>query len=153
VPLANGERGPELLPSERIRHAVVGRMAQFLPWNGAVRLHYRLYVDDWGILAHSIEGRLLQRLSPRVYIGALYRFHTQTAPSFFTTRASVDAPLRVADSDLAPLDSHTIGAKLVGDTPVSGMAQSLHYEVGYDRYFRTNDLRMDIVTCSIGLRF
>ena len=153
VPLASGERGPELLPSERIRHAMVGRMAQFLPWNGAVRLHYRLYADDWGILAHSIEGRLMQRLTPRLYIGALYRFHTQTGPSFFTTRAPVDAPLRVADSDLAPLDSHTIGAKLVGDARVNGMAQSLHYEVGYDRYFRTNDLRMDIVTCSIGLRF
>ena len=153
VPLANGERGPELLPSERIRHAIVGRMAQFLPWNGALRLHYRLYSDDWGILAHSIEGRLMQRLTPRLYVGALYRFHTQTSPRFFTTRAPVDAPLRVADSDLARLDSHTIGAKLVGDTWVSGMAQALHYEVGYDRYFRTNDLRIDVFTCSLGLVF
>jgi hypothetical protein len=152
VPLASGERGPELLPNERIRHAIVGRMAQFLPWNGAVRLHYRLYADDWGILAHSIEGRLMQRLTPKLYVGALYRFHTQTGPHFFTTLAPVDAPLRVADSDLAPLDSHTIGAKLVGDTPVR-MGQALHYEVGYDRYFRTNDLQINIVTCSIGLVF
>jgi hypothetical protein len=56
VPLANGERGAELLPSSRTRHALVGRMSQFLPWNGALRLYYRFYTDDWGIEAHSVEG-------------------------------------------------------------------------------------------------
>jgi uncharacterized protein DUF3570 len=153
VPLASGMRGAELLPSERVRHALVARMSQFLPWNGALRLYYRFYADDWGIAAHSIEGQWMQRLTPTLYVGGLYRFHTQTRAFFFTTLAPIDAPLRVADSDLAPLDSHTIGGKIVGDVPVDGVARTLHYELEYDRYFRTNDLWMNIVTCSIGLRF
>lgn len=153
VPLANGERGPELLPTSRTRHALVGRMSQFLPWNGALRLYYRFYADDWGIAAHSVEGQLMQRLTPSLYIGALYRFHTQTGPFFFTTLAPVDATLRVADSDLAPLQSQTIGGKIVGDVPVRGLARVLHFELEYDRYFRTNDLQMDIVSCALGLRF
>jgi hypothetical protein len=154
VPLANGTRGPELLPSARARHALVGRLAQFLPWNGALRLYYRFYDDDWGIVAHSVEGQLLQRLTPTFYFGVVYRFHTQTSPPFFTTRAPLDATLRIADSDLAALQSQTLGAKAIGDVSLgTGAIRQLHYEIEYDRYQRTNDLRMDIVTCSVGLRF
>ncbi len=155
VPLANDTRGPELLPKERVRHAVVGRLAQFLPWNGALRLYYRFYADTWGIIAHSMEGQLMQRLTPTFYFGGFYRFHAQNAPPFFTTLAPLDAR-RCAwpDSDLAPLQSQTIGAKAVGDIPFSaGAIRSLHYEVEYDRYVRTNDLRMDIVTCALGMHF
>jgi hypothetical protein len=141
------------LPTERVRHALVGRLAQFLPWNGAFRGYYRFYTDDWGIVAHSLEGQLMQRLTPMIYVGGLYRFHTQTGPYFFTTLAPVDATLRTADSDLAPLQSNTIGGKIVGDVPVRGLVHILHFEVEYDRYFRSNNLTMDIGTCAIGLRF
>jgi hypothetical protein len=153
VPLASGERGPELLPGGRVRHALVGRASQFLPWNGALRIYYRLYGDDWGILAHSIEGQLMQRLTPTLYVGGLYRFHTQTGASFFTTLAPVDTPLRVADSDLAPLDSHTVGGRIVADFPLAGELRALHFELGYERYFRTNDLQMNIWTWATGFRF
>jgi len=153
VPLADGTRGAELLPNQRVRHAVVGRLAQYLPWNGAVRVYYRFYADDWGIVAHSAEVLLNQRITPNLYVGALYRFHTQTGPFFYTTLAPVDATLRVADSDLAPLQSHTIGGKIVGDLRALGIARSLHYELEYDHYFRTNDLRMDVASCALGLRF
>lgn len=154
VPLANDTRGPELLPTQRLRHALVGRLAQFLPWNGALRLYYRFYSDDWGIVAHSAEGQLLQRLTSTLYVGGLYRFHTQTGPSFFTTLAPLDATLRVADSDLATLQSQTIGGKAVADLPLyGGFVRTLHVEVEYDRYVRNNDLRMDMVSCALGLHF
>jgi hypothetical protein len=153
VPLMNGERGPELLPDTRTRHALVARMSQFLPWNGALRLYYRFYADDWGIVAHSMEGQIMQRLTQTLYVGALYRFHTQTGPFFFTTLAPLDATLRVADSDLAPLQSQTIGGKLVADVPMRGWARVLHFELEYDRYVRSNDLQMDIVSWALGFRF
>lgn len=153
VPLASGGRGPEVFPSERLRHALVGRSSQFLPWNGALRLYYRLYADDWGVLAHSIEAQLMQRLSSFLYVGALYRFHTQTGVEFFTPLAPPTARFRTADSDLAPLDSHTLGGKVVFDVPIDAQVRALHFEVGYERYFRTNDLHMDIFTCATGYSF
>ena len=153
VPLAIGDRGPELLPSERVRHALVFRASQFLPWNGALKLYYRLYVDDWGLAAHSAEGQIMQRISPALYVGALYRFHSQTGVSFFTPLAGPAATLRTADSDLARLDSQTIGGKVVLDVPVDAPMRLLHFEVGYERYFRTNNLSMDIVTWETGYRF
>lgn len=76
VPLNTGDRGPEILPLRRTRHALVGRASQWLPWNGALRLYYRFYADDWGIVAHSMEGQLMQRLTPELYVGGYYRFHT-----------------------------------------------------------------------------
>jgi hypothetical protein len=153
VPLSTGDRGAELLPSERVRHALVARASQFLPWNGALRLYYRLYLDDWGLAAHSAEGQIMQRISPRLYVGALYRFHTQTGVSFFTPLAGPAATLRTADSDLARLDSQTIGGKVVLDLPVDAPMRLLHFEVGYERYFRTNNLSMDVVTWETGYRF
>jgi hypothetical protein len=153
VPLTTLERGAEILPDERARHALVGRMSQFLPWNGALRVYYRFYADDWGLIAHSVEGQLMQRLSPFLYIGALYRFHTQTGADFFTTQAQPTAQWRTADSDLARLRTHTVGGKFVLDLPVEGPFKQLHFELAYERYFRTNDLSMDIVTCATGYRF
>jgi hypothetical protein len=153
VPLASLERGPEFVPEERWRHALVIRASQFLPWNGALRLHYRFYTDDWGLVAHAVEGELMQRLSPLLYIGALYRFYTQTGVSFFTTLAASNLPWRTADSDLAPLDSHTIGGKVVIEMPVGTSLRAVHFELGYQRYFRTNDLQMNVVTCATGYRF
>ncbi|HEY2511093.1 MAG TPA: DUF3570 domain-containing protein [Polyangiaceae bacterium] len=154
VPLTTFTRGPELLPSERVRQSLVVRGVQALPWNGALRLYYRLYDDDWGMLAHAIEGQLAQRISPQLYLAALYRFHTQAGASFFTTLANPAATLRTADSDLAPLDSHTVGGKVVGDVPLRGLgARAFHFEVAYERYFRTNDLWANIVTCATGLLF
>ncbi len=153
VPLANGTRGAELLPSTRTRHALVLRASQWLPWNGALRAYYRFYADDWGIAAHSIEGQLMQRLTPSVYVGGYYRFHRQTGASFFTTLAPLDAPLRVADSDLAPLDSQAVGGKIVVDWPLAGLVRAVHLELAVERYFRTNDLQMDIVSWETGFRF
>ncbi|MDP9000844.1 MAG: DUF3570 domain-containing protein [Myxococcota bacterium] len=153
VPLAHGDRGPEVFPGKRVRHALVARSSQFLPWNGALRLYYRLYGDDWGVLAHSFEAQLMQRLSAFLYVGALYRFHTQTGVDFFTPLAPPTAHFRTADSDLAPLDSHTLGGKVVIDVPIDSQVRALHFEVGYERYFRTNDLHMDIFTCATGYSF
>jgi hypothetical protein len=153
VPLVTGERGAEILPQRRTRHALVARAAQWLPWNGALRLYYRFYGDDWGIVAHTFEAQLMQRLSPSLYVGATYRFHTQTGAYFFTTLAQDDGTLRVADSDLAPLDSETVGGKMVLDLPMTGTIRALHVELAVERYVRTNDLQMNILSCATGFRF
>ena len=153
VPLATNKLGPELLPTERVRHAFVARVSQFLPWNGALHLYYRHYRDDWGLVAHSIEGELLQRILPSLYVGAVYRFHTQTGVDFFTVLANPALLLRTADSDLAPLDAYTIGGKIVVDVPVRGEIRALHFDLGYERYVRTNDLQISVLTWGTGYRF
>jgi hypothetical protein len=154
VPMTSSTRGPEVLPDERLRHALVARAAQYLPWDSALHLYYRFYEDDWGLVAHSAAVELLQRLSPELTIGAFYRFHRQSGVDFFTTLAAPGSELQTADSDLAPFDSQTIGGHVAVDVPVEGATiRALHFELGYDHYVRTNDLRTEIVTCATGYRF
>ena len=58
VPLTTGDVALEIVPPTRLRHSLVARVAQFLPWNGAAHAFYRFYVDDWGIVAPTAEAEL-----------------------------------------------------------------------------------------------
>jgi hypothetical protein len=153
VPLESGELGGEVLPRLRHRHAFVGRLAQWLPWRGVVKGFYRFYVDNWGLTAHTVEIELYQRITPFLYLRGNYRLHAQSGVDFFTTRAIDDGRQRTADSDLAPFVAHTVGIKAAMDLRVARQLRNLHLDVGYERYFRTNDLRANVYTCSLGFVF
>src|SRR5262249_48292199 len=109
VPISTGGVGEERLPSLRHRHALVGRLAQMLPWRGAIKGTYRFYADNWGVVAHTLEFALYQRIVRPFYLRVNYRYHWQSGVDFFTVSASPDAPLRTADSDLAQLTAQTLG--------------------------------------------
>ncbi len=153
VPLTTGVRGPEILPHLRHRHAFVGRIAQWLPWRGAIHAFYRFYVDNWGIVAHTVEAQLYQRLSPSVYVRVDYRVHVQQGVDFFTTRAAPDGGYRTGDSDLASFVAQTWGAKLAVDLPFAQKLRDAHFDLGVERYSRSNGLRASIVSCGVGFRF
>ncbi|MEO7328103.1 MAG: DUF3570 domain-containing protein [Minicystis sp.] len=152
VPLLEGGVALEILPNVRQRHAVVGRIAQFLPWNGVLKGFYRYYSDDWGVRAHTLETELYQRVASFAYLRLNYRFHTQTAVDFFTT-ATAPAFLRAtSDSDLQNLNAHTFGVKGALDIPTP-LVDKLHFDVEVERYFRSNDLGVNVYSCGLGFLF
>jgi hypothetical protein len=158
VLLSDGTRGDEILPRHRQRHVLSSRLLQWLPWQGALRLAYRAYLDDWGIGAQTIEKNLIQRLFPVVSVRAVTRVHWQTAARFYTISADPrSADFRTADSDLASFRAVTIGGGLAFD--LGGAARRLrfvrdvHLDIGYERYVRTNNLGVDITTCGLGFLF
>jgi len=154
VPVETGIVVPEITPDLRVRHALVARVAQSLPWNGVLKGYYRFYADDWSIQANTVEGQLLQRLTPLLYVGVGYRHHSQTAAAFFTTRAPHNSPLRTADSDLSDLDSQSVSGRVALDVPLASPGpKTLHVDVGIERYWRSNDLQMNVLTCSTGFLF
>jgi Protein of unknown function (DUF3570) len=157
---SDGTRGVEILPRRRQRHAVTARLAHWLPWNGALKLYLRDYLDDWGIEALSGQADLAQRLTPSIYVQASYRIHRQTGASFFTIDADPNTTtLRTSDSDLAAFYAQTIGGLVAVDLPgaawprfLSG-ATDVHVDLGYERYSRSNDLWVNIGTCGFGFQF
>ncbi|MFO0737705.1 MAG: DUF3570 domain-containing protein [Labilithrix sp.] len=151
VPFVTGDRFAEKLPSNRWRHAVVGRFAQWLPWDGALKGFYRFYADNWGVVAHAFEGQLLQRVFSNLYVRASYRYYTQTPVDFFTTLTDGLQNYFTADSDLARFDSQTVGAKLVADFP--WVFNGAHVDAGYERYWRTDGLRVNMGIFQAGARF
>ena len=152
VPLSDGGVALEILPKSRTRHALSGRIAQYLPWEGAVHGSYRFYVDDWGIRGNTLEFELHQRLMRRLVARANYRFHTQTSADFFQTSVAPRFKLATADSDLASLDANAVGLKLSLDLPLRSV-RSLHADIGMERYVRSNDLRVSLFSCGFGLLF
>ena len=152
VPLTDGTRGDERLPRERQRHAFAGRLAEWLPWNGALKLSYRFYVDDWSISAHTVEADLAQRLTSWLWVQGELRYHRQRAVAFFTTDADPAAALRTADSDLGAFHATTLGGRASLDLPLLAL-RGLHLDVGYEHYMRSNTLTMDILSCGFGMLF
>jgi hypothetical protein len=156
VMLADGTRGEERLPRERNRHALAARIAQWLPWQGALRVYARAYLDDWGIAAYSTEAELIQRVGPWVHLRGNLRHHRQTGASFFTIGADpTGTGPRTSDSDLAPLSANTMGIAIAATLPpiALGSLRDIHLDVGYERYVRTNNLDVDITTCGLGFSF
>jgi hypothetical protein len=154
VLLADGTRGEERLPRQRLRQALAFRVAEWLPWDGALKVYYRAYLDDWSARAHTVEANLIQRLFRGLRLRAEYRVHWQTAVRFFTTAAEpTDAGYRTADSDLAHFVAQTVGGAISWDLEWAGRVRDLHLDLGYEHYFRSNDLTVDIATCGFGLLF
>jgi hypothetical protein len=155
VPTASGYV-QELLADLRLRHALVGRLSQYLPWDGALRAYYRFYADDWGAIGHTVEAQLAQRLSEGLVLEAVARGHRQSSVAFFTTRAPVDPPAaspRTADSDLAQFDAFTVGGHLRWAVALGASPRVLDAHVGLERYERTNGLVTILSTCGLGVIF
>jgi len=152
VPAVNGERVSEILPRLRNRHAASVSLLQWLPWQGTLELRYRFYRDDWEVTAHTIEGRLRQRLFRRLVLGGSFRHHLQSSVFCFTTLTPLVSSFRTADSDLGPFDADTLGgsAELDLKTNTYGV---LFLSFGYDHYFRSDGLRVNVATWASGFRF
>jgi len=88
-----------------------------------------------------------------LWLRATYRVYQQNGVSFFTTRAAPATGLRTADSDLAPFVAETVGGALGIDLGPTRHVRELHADVGYEYYWRSNDLQVHMITCSFGLRF
>jgi hypothetical protein len=153
VPLSDGTLGLEQLPKVRHRHALVGRVAQALPWRGVIKGLYRFYIDSWSILAHTAEAQLYQRLGRQFYLRGSYRYDGQLGARYFNLDAPPgDTVFRTADSDLATFRAHTLGIQAAIDIELPGV-QILHLDVGYEYFTRNNDLHSHIYSCSSGFRF
>jgi hypothetical protein len=152
VPIKGETIDHEIMPPTRLRHSLVARVAQALPWNAVLKGYYRFYADDWSIVGHTFEAQLLQHLGKSLYAGFGWRHHTQQGARFFTTLADPSMMPRTADSDLQTLDSDSFTGRLGIDIP-RGREGTLHFDIAYERYFRTNDLSADIFTCSTAILF
>lgn len=140
----------ELLPSDRLRHAVFARLRQLVLDELAVEPGVGGYLDDWGAQALNVELRAYWELVPGVLLlQPMYRFHTQHAVDYFVPDTATTVPdERTQDSDLATFHSHTVGLKLVAPH-VSLFDNDLELNIGGDYTLRSDGLN----AFSLGLGF
>ena len=167
----------EALPRARFKYPVSLRLTYYATDLVQVRGFYRFYNDNFGVSAHTIELELPVKLTPFFVVYPFYRFHTQTAATYFAPFAqhSVADAYYTSDYDLAALSAHKAGLGLryspvygIGRFRVPGTnAQGLprvmrlksvdlryaHYQqVGSTIYAAANraDLTANIITFDLG---
>ncbi len=124
--VAGGIIEMERLPSKRLRHAITASVRGVVPETGStVIAGYRLYVDDWGMLAHSPELRLVQEWPAGMAVHLRWRYHRQDPADFF--RFIYDdgdpavQPYLTDDVKLSGFDTQTFGVKVEAPLHLLGL--------------------------------
>jgi hypothetical protein len=123
---------PETLPGERYRHAMVVGLNRHLGRDSSLQADYRLYLDSWGVTAHTVQiryfvvfGGLTLRLRERVYYqtGAdFYRAH------YLKTELT---PFVTADRELSTFWSNVAGVKASWRLPILQRMLSVEAKVDF----------------------
>jgi hypothetical protein len=155
--------GYEKPPDKRLRHVLVARAAYYLPPSRTgLQLHYRLYYDErtligsqnpWGMVAHTVEGRVYQELLPGLEARLTYRFHSQGSASFWcntdpsrggkTDCYGFFPHYYSADAKYGPLATHVAQLNLIWEAralsrvPVLGWFSGGELEISYAHYFQS----------------
>ncbi|MET0386419.1 MAG: DUF3570 domain-containing protein [Polyangiales bacterium] len=103
---------PETTPGKRLRHAFGLELRHALSEVVSLRLAYRLYADDWGVLSHTARGELAWALDPDTILAARFRFYTQRAADFYRSYYAQPAVYVTRDKELSPLSSSRAGLEL-----------------------------------------
>ncbi|MEZ4403454.1 MAG: DUF3570 domain-containing protein [Kofleriaceae bacterium] len=111
--VAGGTVVGERHPTTRLRQAIAARVRRYLPATSTtVIAGYRLYRDDWGVVAHTPELRVVQEAGDTMDVALGYRLHHQRGADFWSeSYASADPmtqPYLTADGKLATMTTQAL---------------------------------------------
>jgi hypothetical protein len=151
-------RGPEMVPSKRLRNVAAARLAKYFPRAGlGVQLHYRYYFDfstddspppdPWNVRSHTVEARVFQTLGRNLELRATGRYYTQGAANFWcdasaTAGCSTTSRYYTADPKLGAVGTKFLEAKLYWDAvswrgvPFLGWFSAGTFELSYGHFWQ-----------------
>lgn len=131
----------EQLPTERSRFALFGRASKRFE-KATIRGDERLYVDSWGQLASTTDGRIYYDVNDDLRLGGHLRFNAQGPVSFWKRAYTAELlptggwnipQLRTSDRELGPLIGGMAGVS-VRYALASVLSAQLQVEGLYSRY-------------------
>lgn len=157
---AGGTSVAERHPDSRLRRDAFVKFHQYLANRSSLKLDYRLYDDDWGVLSHEVAGGLSQYVTRGLYAQYEYRWYTQSAADFwrpeYATTGGVGGYL-TGDYRMSPMSSHLFGFSLEADlgviAPESPRLRRFAVSLDYERYFNSNNYSADILETGLQFRF
>ena len=157
---AGGAHVPERHPDHRQRRDAFVRLNHALPGRASLKLSYRIYNDDWGILSHELGSRLSQYLTRGMSVRWEYRWYTQTAADFYRSEyADVNGinGYRSGDYRMNRLASHLFGGSLRADldafAPTRTFVRRLSLWLDLERYFNSNNYSANVLETGVDFRF
>lgn len=133
----------EQLPSFRFKVPVGFRYNYYIADFLILNAYYRFYWDSWNMIGNTVQIDLPIKISNFMRIYPFYRFHHQTAASYFApinTHTSAEA-FYTSDYDLSGLMSHKFGMG-VSFSPLYGIF-----------HFKSKDEKRNNMLKSIDLRY
>jgi Protein of unknown function (DUF3570) len=114
---AGGEFWPERVPETRTRHAAQAVLRGFVPLTRSTLIGaYRFYVDDWGVVGHTPDVRLVQELHEHLDVHLRYRYHRQSRGDFYKKIYATEdpdiEPFLTDDVKLDRLTTQSFGGKI-----------------------------------------
>ncbi|MBL4636824.1 MAG: DUF3570 domain-containing protein [Kofleriaceae bacterium] len=159
--VAGGMISAERLPDSRLRHALASTIRYHLtPTNTTFIGAYRFYIDDWGILGHSPESRIIQELfDGDVDIHLSYRHYRQSAADFYEdiydSGDVFEEPFLSGDDKLGDVRNHTFGFKTgiyLGLFGLEGKWADVRVD-GLVQYLKQNTHYGDAIISQVALTF
>ncbi|HKK70935.1 MAG TPA: DUF3570 domain-containing protein [Candidatus Krumholzibacteria bacterium] len=155
-----GGNETERHPDDRHRQDVYLRLNQYLPLRASLKLEAKLYGDDWGVRSTTLGARLSQYVGDALIVRYRYRYYDQSAADFHSTNYTTTGGIggyRTADYRLSAFDAHLFGTRvhwslrdlIEGGTIWNGLALQL----GYERYFNSNNFSANILEAGVSLDF
>jgi hypothetical protein len=139
VPVTTGPdpQLPEIRPNTRSRYAVLFKYAHYFgDANGALKVGYRYYWDDWSIGANTLDLLYDQRVGPKCVVSPLIRLYSQSHATFFSYEFAAPQPYMSSDYRLSAFDSIlgglTVSYNLRRDLVLS-VGATYQYQRGRDR--------------------
>jgi hypothetical protein len=138
---------PERVPDLRRRHAIAASLRAYIrPSRTTLVGAYRFYVDDWGIVAHTPEARVIQNVWRGIDLRARFRYYTQTQANFYQDVYSQDQISNpdvfvTADTKLSAFQTEILGGDLVvslGTFGVGGTWKDARIELNVERIWQNN---------------
>lgn len=106
--------GVEILPDNRVKIPIGGRLNYYISDAFVVRSYYRFYTDDWGITSNTASIEVPIKLNNVFTLYPTYRFYNQTESEYFYEKEAAVSTLAyyTSDYDLSEFISHQYGAGL-----------------------------------------
>jgi hypothetical protein len=102
APLCTEEANPE----QRVRHAFAARGRRALGEHMSMGIAYRLYLDDWGLVSHTIQADLVYRFVEGTHVALGYRFYVQGSADHYKPIYYRAERFMTSDKELSALSSH-----------------------------------------------
>jgi hypothetical protein len=142
----SGFSAPESPPESRTRHALTTRILQTIGSANVVDAQYRAYIDDWGVLSHTVELAYMRELTRSLALRVRARGYRQNHASFYQETYEMPMRYMTVDRELSTFWDAMGGIKLgwsSDSVDVEGKVDGILYE--FDDYARLRG-RVALVT-------
>jgi len=157
-------------PTHKFQWAWLTRYVQSFKTLNKAALHadYRLYIDDWGINAHTLELSWHQPIKDDWLIIPRFRYYTQNSANFYQAvfDSSYTGNIHSSDYRLTGFGTLGVGIKLTKSFHLTGFISEIKlqtafdyndrkasYQIGGDSSGSFDDFSFYMLTASINMRF